>query len=234
MGNKRNRRSSRLGTPSPERILTEVQVETPPQGNDTLVNVDSNIQGDLDNFELRSQLIEPSQLSNEIQAWTENFEQKNNDRITKMREEMENKLDAILKEIKSNKSASTVTNPRSEMNEIQNMQPLGSKTNKSTGVHASYNENIDSEDEDYPLQASKMRDLRHPAKPFHRSETNLDRTLISEEDFEVEDYHIFIFIHTVLAIHIPIFSLYRFQLSLTNLQVLSNSIIRNSATITSI
>ena len=189
MGNKRNRRSRRLGTPSPERSLTEVQVETPTQGNDTLVNVDSNIQGNLDNFERGSQLIEPSQLSNEIQAWTENFEQKNNDRIMKMREEMENKLDAILKEIKSNKSASTVTNPRSEMNEMQNMQPSGSKTNKSTGVHASYNENIDSEDEDYPLQASKMRDLRHPAKPFHRSESNLDRTLVSEEDSEVEDYH---------------------------------------------
>ena len=34
-----------------------------------------------------------------------------------------------------------------------------------------------------------MRDLRHPAKPFHRSETNLDRTLISDEDSEIEDYH---------------------------------------------
>ena len=97
MGNKRSRRSRRLGTPSPERSLTEVQVETSPRGNDTLVNVDSNVQGDSDNFELRSQLIEPSQLSNEIQAWTENFEEKNNERITKMREEMENKLNAILK-----------------------------------------------------------------------------------------------------------------------------------------
>ena len=73
MGNKRNRRSRRLGTPSPERDLSEVQVETSPQGIDALVNVDSNIKGNLDNFELRSQLIEPSQLSNEIQAWTENF-----------------------------------------------------------------------------------------------------------------------------------------------------------------
>ena len=189
MGNKRNRRSRRLGTPSPGRSLTEVQVVTPTQGNDTLVNVDSNIRGNLDNFELGSQLIEPSQLSNEIQAWTENFEQKNNDRIMKMREEMENKLDVILKEMRSNKSASTVTNPRSEMDGIRNMQPSGSKTNKSIGVHASFNENIDSEDEDYPLQASKMRDLRHPAKPFHRSETNLDRTLVSDEDSEVEDYH---------------------------------------------
>ena len=50
MGNKKNRRSRRLGTPSPERTLTEVQVETSPQGNDTLVNVVSNIQRGLDNF----------------------------------------------------------------------------------------------------------------------------------------------------------------------------------------
>ena len=56
-------------------------------------------------------------------------------------------------------------------------------------MHASYNENSDSEDEDYPLHASKMKDLRHPAKPFYRSETNLDEALVSEEDFEEEDYH---------------------------------------------
>ena len=104
MGNKRSRRSRRLETPSPERELNETQVETSTQGNITLTNAESNTHGNLDNDELRNQLIEPSQLSNEIQAWTENFEQKNNDRITKMREEMENKLDAILKEIKSNKS----------------------------------------------------------------------------------------------------------------------------------
>ena len=40
---------------------------------------------------------------------------------------MENKLDAILKEIKSNKSASTVTNPRSEIIDTQNMQPSDPK-----------------------------------------------------------------------------------------------------------
>ena len=189
MGNKRNRRSRRLCSPSPDRDHSETQAETSTQGNDTLVNVDHNAQRSLDNSELRSQLNELSQLSNEIRAWTENFEQKNNDRITKMREEMENKLDAILKEIKSNKSVSTATNPRSEMDDIQNMQSSGSKTNRSIGVHASYNDNSESENEDYPLQASKMRDLRHPARPFYESETNLDETMVSEEDSEVEDYH---------------------------------------------
>ena len=43
--------------------------------------------------------------------------QKNNDRLGKMREEMHRKLEVILKEIKSNKNISTVTNPRSNFNE---------------------------------------------------------------------------------------------------------------------
>ena len=190
MGNKSNRRSRRLGTPSPERDLNETQVETSTQCNVTLTNIDSNTQGNLDDVKLRSQLIEPSQLSNEIQAWTENFEQKNNDRIAKMREEMKNKLDAILKEIKSNKSASTVTNRRSEVNDIQNMQPSGSKTNRSIGVHASFNDNSDSENEDYPFQASKMKDLKHPAKPLFRSESDVHVTIHSDEKSDIEeDYH---------------------------------------------
>ena len=106
-----------------------------------------------------------------------------------MREEMENKLNAILKEIKCNKSPSTVTNPRSDINDIHNIQPSGSKTNKSIGVHASCDENSDTENEVYPLQDSQKNDLRHPAKPFYRSETNLDETLESEKNSEEEEYH---------------------------------------------
>ena len=107
----------------------------------------------------------------------ENFEQKNNDRIMKKREEMENKLNSILKEIKFSKSASTVTNPRSETNGTQNKLPSGSNIDKSIGVHTSCNEN------------SKMKDRRHPSKPLHRREIKLDATIISEEDSEEEDYH---------------------------------------------
>ena len=121
------------------------------------------------------------------------MEQKNNDRIEKMREEMENKLEMILKEIKSNKSASTVTNPGSETNENRDPQPSGSKTNRSIGVHASNNENSDSENDDYPLRASKMKDLRHPARPIFHNESDVDVTINPEDESdaeEVEDYHI--------------------------------------------
>ena len=115
--------------------------------------------------------VEPSQISNEFQSWTEIFEQKNNDRIAKMREEMENKLDAILMEMKTSKSTTLTTIPRSEINEIGNMQPTGSGGKKSMGVNASDNESLESENEDIPLKASEMRELRHPAKPIHQNDT---------------------------------------------------------------
>ena len=190
MGNKRNRRSRRHETPSPERELSETQVETPMQCNETLTNVSTVIQEPLGENENRSSLIEPSQISNEIQVWTKNFEQKNNDRIMKMREEMENKFDAILKEIRTSKTTSTITNPRSEINGMQNSQPSGSKSIRSNGVHASNIENSDTENEDdHPLRASDMRELKNPARPLCQNEPNLDETIISDGDSEEEDYH---------------------------------------------
>ena len=192
MGNKRNRRSRRLETPSPDRNPIEAQVDTSAQGNETLTNFNSVLQENLGENVSENPMVEPSQISNEIQAWTQIIEQKNNDRIERMREEIDNKFEAILKEIKSNKSASTVTNPRSELNENQEPQASGSKTNKSIGVHASLNENSDSENEDHPLRASKMKDLRLPAKPMFRAESDVDVTIHSDEESDaesLEDYH---------------------------------------------
>ena len=83
-----------------------------------------------------------------------------------MKEEMDNKLEAILRKIKTNKCASRVTNPKSDVNEIRDSQPSGSKIDKSIGVRAFKNENSDSENDEYPLRASKMKDLKHPARPI--------------------------------------------------------------------
>ena len=95
------------------------------------------------------------------------FEQKSNDRITKMREEMNNILETLLMEIRTNRAASTITNPKSETLETQKSQPLGSKTDKSIGVRASNIENADSEDEDCPLSPSELEDFRHPTKSLY-------------------------------------------------------------------
>ena len=120
MGNKRSRRSRRLETPSPSR---EENVETPNPGNMTLTNSNLVDQKNLGPNTLENQLAEPSLISNEIQVWTQEMEKRNNDRIGQMREEIDSKFEAILKEIKTSKNASTITNPRSESNETQNTQP---------------------------------------------------------------------------------------------------------------
>ena len=112
-------------------------------------------QESLGEVDLRHRLVESRQVIDEIQAWTEIFEQNNNNRITKMGEEMENKLDAILMEIKTSKRTSMTTNPRSEINEIGTMQPSGSGGKKSMGVNASDNESLDSENEDIPIKVSE-------------------------------------------------------------------------------
>ena len=83
MGNKRYRRSRRLETPSPEREEKRTRVDSPETGNMTLTNSNSNVDENLGGLNLGNQLVEPSQTSSEIQAWTEFFEQKNNDRIKK-------------------------------------------------------------------------------------------------------------------------------------------------------
>ena len=62
MGNRRNRRSRRLETPSPERETSEVRIETPSQGNETLTNGNLQSQESLSETDLRHRLVEPSQV----------------------------------------------------------------------------------------------------------------------------------------------------------------------------
>ena len=56
-------------------------------------------------------------------------------------------------------------------------------------VHACNIADSDLEEDDYPLRASNMSELRNPAKPFHQDEQNLDETMLSNEDSEEEYYH---------------------------------------------
>ena len=187
MGNKRNKRSRRLAPPTPD---SETHVETLNPGNVTLTNSNVSVQEGLGENSSINQVTDPRLLDCEIQVWTQIMEQKNYNKIKKMREQVDSKLEAILKEVKSNKKASTKINPKSNFNEIQDSQPSGSKTAKSIGVHASNNENSDSGNDDFPLRAFKMKDLKHPAKPLFRSESDVDVTRHSDEESDIEeDYH---------------------------------------------
>ena len=42
----------------------------------------------------------------------------------------------------------------------------------------------------HPLRASKMKNLKHPAKPLFQNESDEDVTILSNEESDVEDYHI--------------------------------------------
>ena len=189
MGQKRNRRSRELATPSPDREAKETRVDSSETGNITLTNSNLSVPESLGEPSLENQLREPSQISDEIQVWTQIVERKNTERIEKLREEMDNKPEEILKKIKYNKSVSTVTNPRSDVNEIQEPQPSGSRIDPSIGVRGSNIKNSDSENDDYRLRASKMKDLKHPARPLFQNESDVDVTSHPNEESDVEDYH---------------------------------------------
>ena len=103
---------------------------------------------------------------------------------------MENKVEVILREIRTDNSASTITNPRSEINRTQNTESTGSRNDRSIGVHAPNIENSDTEKEFHSLRASDMSELRNPAKPLYQNTPNLDESVIPNEDPEQEDYHI--------------------------------------------
>ena len=84
MGNRRNRRFRRLENPSPSRKEKISQAETPMPGDVTLTNSNVYDQQSLSRCNSEKQLTELSQISDEIQVWTQIMEQKINDRITKM------------------------------------------------------------------------------------------------------------------------------------------------------
>ena len=86
MGNKRNRRSRRSETSSPDRRLSETQEETPDPGKKTFTNTIVNVQKRLGCSNPVNQLTELIQISNEIiSSLDPKMEEKNTDRITKMR-----------------------------------------------------------------------------------------------------------------------------------------------------
>ena len=189
-GIKRGRRSRRIATPSPERETSGTRIDSPERSNLFLTNSNLNTQESLGEPYLENQLREPSQISDEIQVWIQIVEQKNTGRKERMMEEMASKLGALLKEIKCNKGTSVATNPRSDVNEIQEQRPSGSRIDPSIWVRASNIETSDSENGDDPLRSSEKKDLKRPAKLLFRSESDVHITIHSDEESDIEkDYH---------------------------------------------
>ena len=69
--------------------MSETRVDSSETGNITLTNSNLNVQENLSEPNLENQLREPSQISDEIQVWTQIVERKKTERIERMREEMD-------------------------------------------------------------------------------------------------------------------------------------------------
>ena len=63
------------------REIERTLVETSVTGNEILTNFNTFIREDLGENNSENQSTEPSQISNEIQVWTQIMEQKNDDKI---------------------------------------------------------------------------------------------------------------------------------------------------------
>ena len=95
----KNRRSKRPDSPPPSKHANNIEVEFPNQGNDTLTNNVVDCQESLCENNLGSHITEHCQISNELQVWTQIIQQKINERIGGIREEIQDKFEAIHLEI---------------------------------------------------------------------------------------------------------------------------------------
>ena len=84
MGNKRNRRSIRGQSPSPERELSTSEIETS-QGNETVIETLSNFENVSSVRDEEIALDSGTQNENEMQIWTQRITDKTNKEVPNLR-----------------------------------------------------------------------------------------------------------------------------------------------------
>ena len=186
MGNKRNTRSRRVESQSSDRDESTSETSFT-QGNATLVGVSENVNNVLDR-NLGSELTEPSQISNEIEVISQRLTEQNNDKMSQIEEQLNNKFEEILKEIRTNKNRIVITDEEDAENNQpgpSNYRNKGLRNKHSSGTTSDKNKNQD--DRFYP---SEMSELRQPYTPLGIAEDILDETIIINENRqERADHH---------------------------------------------
>ena len=100
MGNKRKRRSKRVESQSSGRIENTSETRFT-QSNAILVDVPENGKNCFD-INLSSELTEPSQISNEVEAITQTLSEQNSSTMTQIEQQLNSKFEEIPKEIRTN------------------------------------------------------------------------------------------------------------------------------------
>ena len=186
MGNRRNRRTRRATSQSSDREENASETSFV-QGNATLINVSGNANNIFDR-NLGSELTEPSQVSNEIEVISQRLTEQNNDKMSQIEEQLNNKFEEILKEIRTNKNYIVITDEE----DAENNQPgpSNSKNKDLRNKHASnttLDKNKNQDDRFYP---SEMGELRQPYTPLGITEDTLDESIIINENrHEKADHH---------------------------------------------
>ena len=94
MGNRRNRRTRRTESRSPDRDVNTSETSFT-RGNATLTNVSENVNNVFDR-NLGNEITEPSQISNEIEMISQRLAEQNNSKMTQIEEQLNNKFEEIL------------------------------------------------------------------------------------------------------------------------------------------
>ena len=184
MGNRRNRRTRRNESQSPERDenMSETSLL---QGNATLTNVSENVNNVFDR-NLGSELTEPSQISNEIEIISQRLSEQNSNKMTQIEHQLNSKFEEILKEIRANKNCNTITDEE----DVESRQP-GPSNSKPKGLRNKHASNMTIErDQDDRFYPSEMSELRQPYTPIGITDETLDETIIINENRqENADHH---------------------------------------------
>ena len=188
MGNRKNRRSRRIQSPSLERELSASEIETS-QGNETVIETLSNFENVSSVRDEEITLDSGTQNENEMQIWTQRITDKTNKEVTNLRKEMDEKLEKILKEMKNNRRTQSVPNRRYQE---QNTPKAGTSkyiSNEDGEENASEPENQECEIQDNPFMPSNLNELRTLMQPLSIQNIDLNDSVVINEDRTQEDYH---------------------------------------------
>ena len=151
-----------------------------------MINVSEIVNNILD-WNLGSEITEPSQIGNEIEVISQRLAERNNTKMTQIEEQLNSKFEEILKEIRVNKSSYIISDEEDAENRPG---PCNSENRTLRNKHAS-NTPIDKDkNQDDCFQPSEISELRQPYALLGVVNETLDETSIINENRQEADHYI--------------------------------------------
>ena len=171
------------------RELSTSEIETS-QRNETVIETLSNFENVSSVRDEEIALDSGTQNENEMRIWTQRISDKTNKEVAKLRKEMGEKLEKILKEMKNNRRAQSVPNRRYREQNTPRAGTSKYASNEDGEENASEPGNQECEIQDNPFRPSNLNELRTPIQPLSMQNIDLNDSVVINEDRTGEDYHI--------------------------------------------